>query len=153
MPRWSHAEMKNRLPRRYDGAVVDELGQTSDHSVRRHGHSRLNRRRGRVRGDLRIWLILSAALCGLTGSVAAAQGAPGLMAPLAGHPGVTAFDLARLVVTDLKPDGKGGAGGHAVVRFRHIEGKDMLAPPLDDIALGDDAVEVRAIPGESDRLL
>lgn len=97
---------------------------------------------------MRIAVLMAA----LASAATAVQAAPDLMAPLAGHPGVTAFDLAKLVVTDLAV-GDQGATGHAVVRFRHIEGKDQLAPPGDSVTIGDDAVEVRAIPGVTDRVL
>jgi hypothetical protein len=78
--------------------------------------------------------------------------AAGLADPVPGHPGVTSLDLAKLVVTDLVT-GPDGATGHKVVAFRHVEGKDMLAPPGDPITLGDSAVDVTAIPGRTDRVL
>ena len=71
---------------------------------------------------------------------------------LPGHPGVTSFDLARLVVPDLV-DGADGATGHKVVAYRHIGGKTMLAPPEDPINLGSDAVDLMAVPGRADRII
>ena len=83
---------------------------------------------------------------------AAAASAAGLDDPLPGHPGVTEFDLARLIVPDLK-NGPDGATGHKTIVLRHIDGKDALAPPEDPITLGADAVDLMAVPGRPDRIL
>lgn len=81
--------------------------------------------------------------------------AAGLDDPVPGHPGVTAFDLARLVVPDLADgtDGTDGATGHKTIVLRHIDGKAMLAPPQDPITLGADAVDLMAVPGRPNRIL
>jgi hypothetical protein len=71
---------------------------------------------------------------------------------LPGHPGVTSFDLARLVVPDLV-NGTDGATGHKVVAYRHIGAKAMLASPEDPINLSSDAVDLMAVPGRADRIL
>jgi hypothetical protein len=83
---------------------------------------------------------------------AAAAPAADLTDAVPGHPGLTAFDIARLVVTDLRA-GPDGATGHKVVAFRHIEGKDGLAPPEDPVQLGVPPVDMAAVPGRADRLL
>jgi hypothetical protein len=82
----------------------------------------------------------------------AAASAASLDDPLPGHPGVTAFDLARLIVPDLAK-GDDGATGRKTIALRHIDGKDALAPPGDPITLGDDAVDLMAVPGRPDRIL
>jgi hypothetical protein len=92
--------------------------------------------------------LLIAALAALAPAASAAD----LTDPVPGHPGVTAFDLAKLVVTDLAK-GPDGASGHTVVPFRHIEGKDMLAPPEDPVTLGTPPVDMAAVPGRADRVL
>lgn len=93
-------------------------------------------------------VLLIACLAALAPAAAAAD----LTDAVPGHPGETAFDIAKLVVTDLQasPD---GATGHKVVAFRHIEGKDMLAPPEDPIILGVPPVDMAAVPGRADRVL
>ena len=91
-------------------------------------------------------------LAALTLAAAGPAAAASLSDTVPGHPGVTSFDLAKLVVTDLASTSD-GAKGTKVVRFRHIEGKAMLAPPEDQIVLGDDAVSVTAIPGQPVRVL
>ncbi|HXQ12033.1 MAG TPA: hypothetical protein VN805_13640 [Caulobacteraceae bacterium] len=85
-------------------------------------------------------------------ALAHAASAADLTDPVPGHPGVTLFDLAKLVVTDLA-NGPDGATGHKVVAFRHIEGKDMLAPPEDPVTLGVPPVDMAAVPGSTDRVL
>jgi hypothetical protein len=85
-------------------------------------------------------------------ALARAASAADLTDPVPGHSGVTSFDLARLVVTDLA-NGPDGATGHTVVAFRHIEGKDMQAPPEDPITLGVPPVDVAPVPGRADRVL
>lgn len=83
---------------------------------------------------------------------AAPASAAGLGDPLPGHPGVTEFDLAKLVVPDVT-NGPDGATGHKTIVLRHIDGQDALAPPEDPITLGSDAVELMAVPGRPDRIL
>src|SRR5579864_3996197 len=91
-------------------------------------------------------------LTGLLFSLAGAAVAGSLSDPVPGRPGVTSFDLARLVVPDLARTSD-GASGSKVRAFRHIEGKGMLAQPQEPIALGDGAVSVIAVPGRPDRLM
>jgi len=83
---------------------------------------------------------------------AAAASAASLDDPLPGHPGVNAFDLAKLIIPDLahSPD---GATGHKTIVLRHIDGKGALAPPEDPIALDPSAVDLMAVPGRPDRIL
>ncbi len=91
-------------------------------------------------------------LAGVVASLAGSSAASDLSDAAPGNAGVTAFDLARLVVTDLKRTADGAAGSK-VVRFRHIEGKSMLAAPGDAITLGDSAVDIIPVPGSSDRVM
>jgi hypothetical protein len=93
-------------------------------------------------------VLLIACLAALARTAAAAD----LADPVPGHPGVTMFDIARLVVPDLV-DAPDGASGHKAVPFRHIEGKDMLAPPEDPIVLGVPPIETAAVPGRPDRVV
>jgi hypothetical protein len=84
--------------------------------------------------------------------LARAAGATDVTDAVPGHAGLSYFDVARLIVPDLaKTDD--GASGHKVVPFRHIEGKDMLAPPSDPITLGVAPIQAIAIPGQPNRLL
>ena len=96
-------------------------------------------------------ILLPAALLAALAHAAPAPAAS-LDDPLPGHPGVTEFDLAKLVVPDLTNSGD-GATGHKTVALRHIDGKDALAPPEDPITLGSDAVDLMAVPGRPDRIL
>ena len=67
-------------------------------------------------------------------------------------PGVTWFDLMKLVVPDLaRGDNGEGAVGHKVIPFTHIEGKDAIGAPPDDITLS--SIDVRWIPGDPTRVL
>lgn len=93
---------------------------------------------------------LSAALLATLAPVTAT--AASLDDPLPGHPGVTAFDLARLVVPDLA-NSDDDATGHKTIRLRHIDGEKALAPPEDPVTLGSDAVDLMAVPGRPDRIL
>jgi hypothetical protein len=93
-------------------------------------------------------VLLVACLAALARAAAAAE----LTDPVPDHPSVTMFDLAKLVVPDLvsTPD---GASGHKAVAFRHIEGKDMLAPPEDPIVLGVPPIDTAVVPGRPDRVV
>jgi hypothetical protein len=95
-------------------------------------------------------VLLIACLAALASAPAAS--AADLGDPVPGHPGVTMFDLARLVVPDLV-DAPDGATGHKAVPFRHIEGNDMLAPPEDPILLGVPPIDAAAVPGRADRVV
>jgi len=77
----------------------------------------------------------------------APAGAVGLDQTVPGPSGLTYFDLLRLVVTDLTPDGH---GGDTFVPFRHIEGKDLTSDPPGTPVF--DAVDVIAVPGDPARL-
>jgi hypothetical protein len=63
----------------------------------------------------------------------------GLVKPsdaVAGHSGLTYFDLMRMVVTDLAPESAGAkATAHQVVNYRHIEGKDSKTVPEGAVAI------------------
>lgn len=83
-------------------------------------------------------------------SVAGLAQAADLGDPIPGRPGLTYFDLMKLVITDLAP-AKDGATGHAIVPFQHIEGKDAAADPADTITLT--SVEVMPIPGGASRIV
>jgi hypothetical protein len=93
-------------------------------------------------------VLLIACLAALAPAAAAAE----LTDPVPDHPNVTMFDIAKLVVPDLAatPD---GASGHKAVAFRHIEGKDMLAPPEDPIVLGVPPITTALVPGRPDRVI
>jgi len=83
---------------------------------------------------------------------AAGASAASLDDPPPGHPGVTEFDLAKLIVPDLT-HGPDGVTGHKTIVLRHIDGQDALAPPEDPIRLTSDAVDLMAVPGRPDRIL
>jgi len=85
-------------------------------------------------------------LCG--GSVSTAAD---LNEAVPGHAGLTYFHLMKLVVTDLDRDDQGNAVGHAVVPFRHIEGKDSKGDPPETITLN--SVQSVPIPGDDSRLI
>lgn len=56
--------------------------------------------------------------------------------PVAGHNGLTYFELMRMVVTDLTPESAGGeATAHQIVNYRHIEGKDSRTVPEGAVAI------------------
>jgi len=56
--------------------------------------------------------------------------------PVAGHAGLTYFDLMKLVVTDLEPESASNeAKAHQIVNYRHIEGKDAKTDPAGPVAL------------------
>jgi hypothetical protein len=63
----------------------------------------------------------------------------GLVRPsdaVAGHGGLTYFDLMRMVVTDLAPESAGAkATAHQIVNYRHIEGKDSKTDPEGAVAI------------------
>jgi hypothetical protein len=80
---------------------------------------------------------------------ASPAGAADLSDPVAGHPGLTQFDLAKLVVTDLARGTDGTASGAKVVRFRHIEGKSSLVDLPDPLAVA--GIEVMPMPGDPSR--
>jgi hypothetical protein len=86
---------------------------------------------------------------------APAAGAAGLDTAIPGHPGVTAFDLMKLVVTDLALDGDGGAVGHATVPFTHIQGKDQdqTGAPPETINLDGSKFDLMPIAGDPSRIL
>jgi hypothetical protein len=75
-------------------------------------------------------------------------GATELDEKVPGHPGLTYFDLMKLVVADLAPDTK---SGHALVPFRHIEGKDLKTAVPDAPAI--ESLDVMPLPGDRSRLL
>ena len=64
------------------------------------------------------------------------------------HPGLTYFDLMKLVITDLALDTK---SGHTVVPFRHIDGKDSKTAVPDTPSI--ESLEVMPVPGDRSRLL
>jgi len=64
-----------------------------------------------------------------------------------GHPGLKYFDLMKLVVTDLTPDGE----GHNLVAFTHIEGKTSRIDPTDTVNVT--SLEVMTLPGDNDRII
>jgi hypothetical protein len=82
-----------------------------------------------------------------------AAGAAGLDTAIPDHPGVTAFGLMKLVVTDLALDGNGGAVGHTAVPFAHIHGKDQTGAPAETINLDGSKFDLMAIPGDPSRIL
>jgi hypothetical protein len=71
-----------------------------------------------------------------------------------GHAGLTYFDLAKLLVTDLARRAEGeGAVGHAVAPFTHIEGKGQTGEPPETINLDSTDVDAMEIPGDPSRIL
>ena len=84
---------------------------------------------------------------------ASIAGAVPLDSVVPGHPGLTALDLVKLVVTDLAPTSDGGAVGHKAVPFTHIQGKEQTGAPPETIALDGTSVDVMAIPGDPSRIL
>src|SRR5215469_12538701 len=75
-------------------------------------------------------------------------GAVELNEKVPGHPGLTYFDLMKLVVTDLAP---GAKSGHVVVPFRHIEGKDLKTGVPDAPAI--ESLDAIPMPGDRSRLM
>ena len=56
--------------------------------------------------------------------------------PVAGHAGLTYFDLMKMVVTDLTPQDVGDEGSaRRIVDYRHIEGKDAKTVPAGPVAI------------------
>jgi hypothetical protein len=79
-------------------------------------------------------LLVVAGLLSLTGPSRAGLVQPS--DPVAGHKGLTYFDLMKMVVTDLAPARKGGeATAHQIVNYRHIEGKSFKTDPAGPIAI------------------
>jgi hypothetical protein len=54
---------------------------------------------------------------------------------LPGHPGVTYFDLMKLVVTDIEVDPPEPPTAHTIVPYRHIEGAKARTEPAGPIAI------------------
>jgi hypothetical protein len=98
---------------------------------------------------LKIIALLFAALLWLCTSSLAVAAQIGDEVP--GHPGVTYFDLMKRVVTDLALDGEGGAVGHDVVPFEHIDGKNAKGYPPEAVTL--QQVETMTIPGDDARIV
>lgn len=78
-----------------------------------------------------------------------ASGQAGLVKPsdaVAGHSGLTYFDLMKMVVTDLAPESAGGEPrAHQIVNYRHIEGKDAKTVPAGAVAIEDlEALQIHA---------
>ena len=78
-----------------------------------------------------------------------AAAAADLSDPVPGHPGLTQFDLLKLVVTDLARGGDGSASGTKTVPFVHIEGKDSRIDLPDDLTVV--SIEVMPVPGDPSR--
>jgi hypothetical protein len=56
--------------------------------------------------------------------------------PVAGHTGLTYFDLMKMVVTDLAPESAGDeAKAYQIVNYRHIEGKTSKTVPEGPVAI------------------
>jgi len=70
---------------------------------------------------------------------------------VAGHAGLTYFDLMKRVVTDLAPASSGGWTGHAPVALQHIEGKDAKADSQKTVTIN--SVGVMPIPGAPNRIV
>jgi hypothetical protein len=74
-----------------------------------------------------------------------------------GHPGMTYFDLLKLVVTDLEPPTKTAAltvaKGHAAIAFKHIEGEGSTGTPPDSITLDFSDIDALAMPGDPSRIV
>lgn len=89
---------------------------------------------GRLRLHLRTALLVIACLCCWCDSSRA-----GLVNPsdaVAGHGGLTYFDLMKMVVTDLEPESAGNeTRAHQIVSYRHIEGEDAKTDPAGPVAL------------------
>ncbi|WP_158814802.1 hypothetical protein [Methylocapsa sp. S129] len=78
-------------------------------------------------------------------------GAAELGETIPGHPGLTYFDMAKLLVTDLDPSGDGAE--HAIVPFTHIEGKDSTVEAQQDVTLDASDIDAMAIPGDPSRIV
>jgi hypothetical protein len=82
----------------------------------------------------RLALLVVACLLGWPASGRAGLVKPG--DPVAGHSGLTYFDLMRMVVTDLTPASAGDdAEAHRIVNYRHIEGKNSKTVPAGAVAI------------------
>ncbi len=83
---------------------------------------------------MRAALLVIACLC-----VSTACSRAGLVQPtdpVAGHAGITYFDLMKMVVTDLEPESTGDAAkAHQIVSYRHIEGKNAKTDPAGPVEL------------------
>ncbi|HEY3812305.1 MAG TPA: hypothetical protein VGL66_03695 [Caulobacteraceae bacterium] len=88
-------------------------------------------------------------VAGLILAAASPVAAANLSDPVAGHPGLTQFDLAKLVITDLAPDAEGSVGGKSVVAFTHIEGKDSRIDLPDGVTIS--GIEIFPMPGDRSR--
>ena len=56
--------------------------------------------------------------------------------PVAGHSGLTYFDLMRMVVTDLAPESADDeVKAHRIVDYRHIEGREYKTVPEGAVAI------------------
>lgn len=95
------------------------------------------------------WTLPVAGLLWLSGGFAAA--AAGLAETVPGHPGLTYFDLMKLVITDLAPATAGGATGETIVPLTHIEGKDAGTEMPETVGI--DSVEIMPIPGDAARII
>ncbi len=83
---------------------------------------------------MRTALLVVACLCLWTAPGRAALVEPD--DPVAGHRGLTYFDLMRMVVTDLAPDSAGDEGkAHQIVNYRHIEGKNYKTVPEGPVSI------------------
>ena len=54
---------------------------------------------------------------------------------LPGHPGVTYFDLMKLIVTDIEVDPPEPPTAHTIVPYRHIEGAKARTEPAGPLAI------------------
>jgi hypothetical protein len=83
---------------------------------------------------MRTALLVIACLCCWTASAQAGLVKPS--DPVAGHAGLTYFDLMKMLVTDLEPESAGNeAKAHQIVDYRHIEGKDAKTDPDGPVAI------------------
>jgi hypothetical protein len=74
--------------------------------------------------------------CLLSWTASGRAGLVRLSDPVAGHSGLTYFDLMRMVVTDLPPESAGDkANAHQIVNYRHIEGNDSKTVPEGAVAI------------------
>lgn len=94
-----------------------------------------------------LWLAASLCLCPT--SFAAAVD---LDETVAGHPGLTYFDLMKLLVPDLAP-GDEGAVGRQVVPFAPIENRDQTGEAPQEIELKPSDLDVMKIPGDESRIV
>jgi hypothetical protein len=96
-------------------------------------------------------LVAALALAALTTAGASAAQAGDLSAVVPGHPGLTAFDLIKLMAPDLAHNADGSATTYKLTAMRHLEGKDADIDLTGKVMIAD--ADVYALPGDASRVV